>query len=113
MSGRTATWTQTRNLLFQMARKQSQKITLNHSTSQVKARVHPWIRLNRVIRDIPECSIIAGNQNTNLRQCIFSVLEKYGEACRCVRCREVRDWPEPVDKLRLCVRRYRSSEGEA
>ncbi|CAK0886618.1 unnamed protein product, partial [Prorocentrum cordatum] len=35
---------------------------------RVKAEVHPWIRLNRVIRDIPEVSIVAGNSNTNLRQ---------------------------------------------
>lgn len=34
---------------------------------RVKAAVHPWIRLNRVVRDIPNQSIIAGNDVTNLR----------------------------------------------
>lgn len=77
----------------------------------VKANVHPWIRLNRVIRDIPEVSIIAGNSNTNLRQQICSSLEKLGESCKCIRCREVRDWPEACENLRVRVRPYRSSGG--
>lgn len=77
----------------------------------VKAEVHPWIRLNRVIRDIPEVSIIAGNANTNLRQCIFEELKSRGKSCRCIRCREVRDWPETAEGLRLRVREYRSSNG--
>lgn len=34
---------------------------------KVKTAVHPWIRLNRVVRDIPNPSIIAGNDKTNLR----------------------------------------------
>lgn len=79
--------------------------------ARVKAQVHPWIRLNRVIRDIPEVSIVAGNSNTNLRQAIFAQLSSMGKSCRCIRCREVRDWPETADGLRLKIREYRSSEG--
>jgi len=79
--------------------------------AKVKAEVHPWIRLNRVIRDIPEVSIIAGNQVTNLRQATFDLLKQRGKSCRCIRCREVRDWPETADGLRLRVREYRSSGG--
>eukprot|EP00929_Paragymnodinium_shiwhaense_P057205 TRINITY_DN28625_c0_g1_i1.p1 TRINITY_DN28625_c0_g1~~TRINITY_DN28625_c0_g1_i1.p1 ORF type:complete len:793 (-),score=218.94 TRINITY_DN28625_c0_g1_i1:72-2450(-) len=79
--------------------------------AKVKAEVHPWIRLNRVIRDIPEVSIIAGNSNTNLRQAIFAELQSRGKACRCIRCREVRDWPETADGLVLRIREYRSSGG--
>lgn len=79
--------------------------------AMVKAEVHPWIRLNRVIRDIPEVSIIAGNSITNLRQAVFAELKKRGKSCRCIRCREVRDWPEGPEKLRVRVREYRSSGG--
>lgn len=79
--------------------------------AKVKSEVHPWIRLNRVIRDIPEVSIIAGNSNTNLRQAVFGKLKTLGKSCRCIRCREVRDWPEPPEKLRVRVREYRSSGG--
>ncbi|CAD7928827.1 unnamed protein product [Amoebophrya sp. A120] len=77
----------------------------------VKVNVHPWIRLNRVIRDIPEVSIIAGNQNTNLRQVLFDQLSKCGESCKCTRCREVRRYGEPLDQLVVRVRKYRSSNG--
>lgn len=38
---------------------------------KVKTAVHPWIRLNRVVRDIPNPSIIAGNDKTNLRYLFF------------------------------------------
>jgi ELP3 family radical SAM enzyme/protein acetyltransferase len=79
---------------------------------RVKACVHPWIRLNRVIRDIPVESIIGGNQNTNLRQAVFAELAKRNQSCRCIRCREVRDWPEEVGELRIRVRHYRSSHGD-
>ena len=33
-----------------------------------KKRVHPWIRLNRIVRDIPGHYISGGNAKTNLRQ---------------------------------------------
>lgn len=86
--------------------------TLTDILADVKAEVHPWIRLNRVIRDIPEVSIIAGNSNTNLRQAVFAELTKRGQSCRCIRCREVRDWPEAPEQLRLRIREYRSSGGD-
>lgn len=79
--------------------------------ARVKSEVHPWIRLNRVIRDIPEVSIIAGNSNTNLRQAVFAQLKAMGKSCRCIRCREVRDWPEAPEQLQVRIREYRSSEG--
>lgn len=34
----------------------------------VKVKVHPWIRLNRVIRDIPNQYITGGCSVTNMRQ---------------------------------------------
>ena len=77
----------------------------------VKAKVHPWIRLNRVIRDIPVESIIAGNMNTNLRQEVYRRLAQIGEACRCIRCREVRDW-KPNEEVVMRRRNYRSSQGD-
>jgi ELP3 family radical SAM enzyme/protein acetyltransferase len=77
----------------------------------VKAKVHPWIRLNRVIRDIPVESIIAGNNNTNLRQEVYKRLAERGLACRCIRCREVRAF-RPNEQVVMRRRDYRSSEGD-
>ena len=55
----------------------------------IKSRVHPWIRLNRVIRDIPEHYISAGNAVTNLRQILLKRMKQRGLKCQCIRCREV------------------------
>ena len=54
-----------------------------------KSRVFPWIRLNRVIRDIPNQHILGGNANTNMRQQLQIEMKNRGMACRCIRCREV------------------------
>ncbi|KKP92067.1 MAG: ELP3 like protein acetyltransferase involved in transcription [Parcubacteria group bacterium GW2011_GWA2_36_10] len=45
----------------------------------VKKIVPPYMRINRLIRDIPEESIIAGNRITNLRQYLQAELKKQGE----------------------------------
>ena len=55
----------------------------------VKSRMFPWIRLNRIIRDIPNNHIVGGNQITNLRQHIQTKMKKDGRVCMCIRCREV------------------------
>jgi elongator complex protein 3 len=52
-----------------------------------KAVVPPYVRIIRLIRDIPEESIVAGNKITNLRQ----VMQQRGVKCSCIRCREVKD----------------------
>ncbi|MFH1456946.1 MAG: tRNA uridine(34) 5-carboxymethylaminomethyl modification radical SAM/GNAT enzyme Elp3 [Patescibacteria group bacterium] len=43
-----------------------------------------WVRINRLVRDIPADSIIAGNRITNLRQYLKKEVK-----CKCIRCREV------------------------
>ena len=56
----------------------------------VKAQVHPWIRLNRVIRDIPSQYILGGHNNPNMRQeLIAEMMKRKGKKCSCIRCREV------------------------
>ncbi|EUD69130.1 hypothetical protein C922_00822 [Plasmodium inui San Antonio 1] len=57
----------------------------------VKKSIHPWIRLNRVIRDIPNPSIIAGNNITNMRQLIANELNIRSIFCQCIRCKEVKN----------------------
>ncbi|KAL7069471.1 radical SAM domain-containing protein [Cryptosporidium serpentis] len=56
-----------------------------------KVGLHPWIRINRVIRDIPNQSIIAGNNCTNLRQMLSEKMKSMNLVCRCLRCREIKD----------------------
>lgn len=52
-----------------------------------KAIVPRYVRIIRLIRDIPGESIVAGNKITNLRQ----VMKDRGANCQCIRCREAKD----------------------
>ena len=49
-----------------------------------------YVRLNRIIRDIPKDHIIAGSTLSNLREVVKRQLAADGRACPCIRCREVR-----------------------
>ena len=55
---------------------------------KIKKITPPWVRITRLIRDIPEESIVAGNKTTNLRQLIGEQATKDGWQCKCIRCRE-------------------------
>jgi len=74
-------------------------------------KVHPWIRLNRVIRDIPNQYIVGGNEVTNLRQVLLHRLRVMGKSCKCIRCREVRSRKTDVGDAELVERNYLSSGG--
>jgi len=52
-----------------------------------KLIVPEYVRIIRLIRDIPGESIVAGNKITNLRQ----IMKDRGVKCRCIRCREAKD----------------------
>jgi elongator complex protein 3 len=57
----------------------------------IKKIVPPYVRISRLIRDIPEESIVVGNKITNLRQVIENHSQLEGWSCQCIRCREIRD----------------------
>ncbi len=71
----------------------------------IKKITPPWVRISRLIRDIPAESIVAGNKITNLRQIIQ---QKMG-SCRCIRCREAKD--RKAGKIKFVMDKYRASEG--
>ncbi|MDD4332634.1 MAG: tRNA uridine(34) 5-carboxymethylaminomethyl modification radical SAM/GNAT enzyme Elp3 [Patescibacteria group bacterium] len=73
-----------------------------------KKIVPSYVRIIRLIRDIPGESIIAGNRVTNLRQ----VLEQRGVKCNCIRCREARGQQFTINNLQLTILKYKSSDGE-
>ncbi len=70
-----------------------------------KALVPTYVRIIRLIRDIPGESIIAGNKITNLRQ----VMKDRGVKCNCIRCREAKD--QPVKNFSLNIVEYPASGG--
>lgn len=55
-----------------------------------------YVRLNRIIRDIPKEHVVAGSTLSNLREVVKQHLTSQGRACQCVRCREVRSAGTPV-----------------
>jgi len=70
---------------------------------ELKNNIFPWIRLNRIIRDIPNMNIIGGNSTTNLRQLI---LQRDDVNCKCIRCREVKNNFEKIENAELFIREY-------
>ena len=69
----------------------------------IENNVFPWIRLNRIIRDIPTQNIIGGNKIPNLRQ---KISQNEEISCDCIRSREVKDNIEDIDKAELVIREY-------
>lgn len=63
--------------------------TLIPLLASIKAIVPPYVRLSRVIRDIPSGDISAGNKVTNLRETVLSYMREHGMRCHCLRCREI------------------------
>jgi ELP3 family radical SAM enzyme/protein acetyltransferase len=59
-----------------------------------KDRVHPWIRNNRIVRDIPDSYIVAGVRTSNQRLEFQALHQARGGVCRCIRCREAGRHPE-------------------
>ena len=73
-----------------------------------KEAVPEYVRIIRLIRDIPSESIIAGNTITNLRQ----ILHTEGVKCKCIRCREVKRRIENVVSYNLKVIMYKASDAD-
>jgi len=77
-----------------------------------KTNVQPWIRINRIIRDIPNTYILGGNDNTGLRNDILEVMKKRDLKCKCIRCREVKGNKNiDLNDFSIIVRTYESSDG--
>lgn len=74
----------------------------------IKKIIPPYVRITRLIRDIPETSIVAGPNITNLRQ----VVQQKGARCNCIRCREVGDNFTTKDKIILDRIDYDASNGK-
>lgn len=84
--------------------------------ASMKALVPPWMRIQRVERDIPAPLISAGVTKSNLRQLVQRVMAEQGQRCRCIRCREVghRAYKEGVEAAEVTLRQesYPASGGQ-
>jgi len=76
-----------------------------------KTRIQPWIRIQRLVRDIPAKSIESGyNKMSNLRQILHDRMRKNGSKCNCTFCMEIGDRNFSGDPI-LVVRKYEASGG--
>jgi histone acetyltransferase (RNA polymerase elongator complex component) len=71
-----------------------------------------WIRINRVVRDIPIKYVKQGCDCSNLQQYLIDIMKKEGKTCKCIRCREVKNKKIDYENAKLCVTKYRASEGD-
>ena len=76
----------------------------------VMSRVKPYIRLNRVIRDIPHESIVGGIRCSNLRQLAKNKMDKKGLRCYDIREREVKN--REITDIKMNTTHYPASGGD-
>lgn len=74
---------------------------------ECKKIVPRYVRIIRLIRDIPGESIIAGNKITNLRQ----IVQQEGAICNCIRCREAREKITDIKKIKINIEKYAAGTG--
>jgi len=56
--------------------------------ANIKQNLPSYVRIQRIMRDIPANLIEAGCKKSNLRQLVQERLEQLGDKCNCIRCRE-------------------------
>ncbi len=85
--------------------------------AEIKTKyIPPYVRIKRIMRDIPSNYVEAGYKSTNLRQMVQNYLSHRGIKCHCIRCREVgHRWTDFVglpDKFALQKLEYSASGGK-
>ena len=74
----------------------------------IKKIIPPYVRITRLIRDIPEESIQAGPNISNLRQ----IIQQEKVQCQCIRCREVKADYKAKENIILDRIDYSASDGK-
>lgn len=57
--------------------------------TSIKSKTPPFVRIQRIQRDIPAYLIVDGGRSGNLREMARRKLSEQGGKCSCIRCREV------------------------
>ncbi|PIT87134.1 MAG: tRNA uridine(34) 5-carboxymethylaminomethyl modification radical SAM/GNAT enzyme Elp3 [Candidatus Magasanikbacteria bacterium CG10_big_fil_rev_8_21_14_0_10_40_10] len=80
---------------------------------KLKSDLPYYVRISRLIRDIPSHHVQAGNKMTNLRQLIQNQMAQKNLACHCLRCREVGHQiaPDKISPPKLFIDKYEASGG--
>ncbi len=73
--------------------------------ADLKPDLPPYVRVNRLFRDIPAHHIETGVTTSNLREVVHAELRRRGTHCGCIRCREISR--DSVTEGGLELREYR------
>jgi elongator complex protein 3 len=81
--------------------------------ADIKSEVPPYVRISRVLRDIP-ANYIVGGLRDSVRDVVRELMASRGDNCRCIRCREhghrvKNGWK--VGMPHLVSREYQASDG--
>ena len=63
---------------------------LKEVLKELKKITPPFVRIDRLVRDISKKWVAAGTKATNMRQYIQQEMKQEGWNCKCIRCREVK-----------------------
>lgn len=77
----------------------------------LKQKVPPYVRINRLGRDIPLGNIVAGFHFSHIRELVKNNLDALGKRCRCLRCREIRGETDCLAHLKLKKISYQTLGG--
>lgn len=85
---------------------------LIETIKSIKRIIPKYVRIERIIRDIPSPLIIEGGAKiSNLRQIIDAEMKKEDYQCQCIRCREIKD-SKSKEKIYLAREDYDASDGK-
>ncbi len=79
---------------------------------KLKKEVPEYVRIKRIMRDIPEQLVEHGPRTTNLRQLLQEQMKKDGFSCKCIRCREIRTQEIKESEVKLDRIEYNASGGK-
>jgi histone acetyltransferase (RNA polymerase elongator complex component) len=77
----------------------------------LKTLVPQYVRINRIIRDIPNQYILGGVDRPDMRNSIQGKMLQTGYDCQCIRCREPKTQKMSATDQQLRVQTYESSGG--
>jgi elongator complex protein 3 len=100
------------NLYLQKKYKPYSEKILIKTIKEIKKIIPKYVRIERIIRDIPANLIVEGGAKTsNLRQIIERDMIQENWQCQCIRCREIKN-KNKKEKLYLFRDNYNASQGE-
>jgi len=84
---------------------------LHHLLTYIVPKVHPWIRLNRIVRDNPKHMIVGGLNKAHYRNEIEQYLDETKQYSQDIRYREIKGREYDPDSTKLVIRKYQASGG--